>query len=70
MAILLLDAAHIQRCKSTTNSAWIKLQKATDIRTKTLAAAREIHAFNRDATDTVQSVQVSIYNRNNLYYHN
>lgn len=52
------DSRHIQQRKGAISSSWARLQKLTEARTKALAAAKEIHAFNRDASDTMQSVQV------------
>lgn len=52
------DSAQISENKECVNQLWSDLKDLADARSLALAAAKEIHTFDRDAGDAKERVQV------------
>lgn len=52
------ESAQIQQSKDTIDQLWSDLKGLADARSLALAAAKEIHTFDRDAADAKERVQV------------
>lgn len=53
------DSRHINERKEATIHLWKNLKELSDARTKVLAMAKKIHAFNREADDMIHQITVS-----------
>lgn len=58
MSSLCSELAQIQENKDNVNQLWSDLKDLADARSLALAAAKEIHTFDRDAADAKERVQV------------
>ena len=54
------DCVVIEKRKREISELWSSLRESIDLRSLSLAVAREIHTFDRDATDTKERVQVCV----------
>ena len=53
-----VDSRVIEKRKADISELWSSLRETINLRSLSLAVTREIHTFDRDATDTKERVQV------------